>query len=195
MSTQKFSNPLITETDRVTELKLQQKQQQRQHQEQGHHQVADDQISSINGSVLSESPVSHITGFSPGIDPDIARMETLMEQWLGDLKRNVLVSLQFKISIQEVTFRFLNDRKGRLYFQKRQSVHGGGGGSAYWGVAYQEGVSFHGRYLDGAPPPPGGHRSGRCASYWNAFLLNVFNHYLDTELDFFELTVYVCFCA
>ena len=123
MSTQKFSNPLITETDRVTELKLQQKQQQRQHQEQEHHQVADDQISSINGSVLSESPVSHITGFSPGIDPDIARMETLMEQWLGDLKRNVLVSLQFKISIQEVTFRFLNDRKGRLYFQKRLSFH------------------------------------------------------------------------
>ena len=107
LSTQKFTNPLIIESDSVTELKLQQQQQQQQHQEPDRHQVADDQISSINGSVLSESPVSHITGFSPGIDPDIARMETLMEQWLGDLKRNVLVSLQFKIFIQEVTFRFL----------------------------------------------------------------------------------------
>ena len=92
LSTQKFTNPLMTETDSVTELKLQQKQQQRQHQEQ-EHQVADDQISSINGSVLSESPISNMTGFSPGIDPDIARMETLMEQWLGDFKRNVLVSI------------------------------------------------------------------------------------------------------
>ena len=106
LSTQKFTNPLITESDSVTELKLQQKQQQQQYQEPDRHQVADDQISSINESVLSESPVSHITGFSPGMDPDIARMETLMEQWLGDLKRNVLVSLQFEIFIQEMTFRF-----------------------------------------------------------------------------------------
>ena len=106
LSTQKFTNPLITESDSVTELKLQQKQQQQQYQEPDRHQVADDQISSINESVLSESPVSHITGFSPGMDPDIARMETLMEQWLGDLKRNVLVSLQIEIFIQEMTFRF-----------------------------------------------------------------------------------------
>ena len=73
LSTQKFTNPLMTETDSVTELKLQQKQQQRQHQEQ-EHQIADDQISSINESVLSESPISNMTGiFSrnwPGYSQD-----------------------------------------------------------------------------------------------------------------------------
>ena len=76
---------MIYETDSMTELKKQQ-----QHQEG--EQVADDQMSSVHESEVGESPSSHTVGFSPGIDPDIARMETLMEQWLGDLKRNVLVS-------------------------------------------------------------------------------------------------------
>ena len=85
------------DNDSITELKLKQQHRQQQQHHQ-HYQAEDDQASSVNGSQLGDSPASHVTGFAPGIDPDIARMETLMEQWLGDLKRNVLVRAMSKIS-------------------------------------------------------------------------------------------------
>ena len=106
---------MISETDSVTELKKQQQQEL----------VAEDHMSPIHGSEVGESPSSHMAGFSPGIDPDIARMETLMEQWLGDLKRNVLVSgtcymtLPFKFVVLFLTCSFTAEF---CYFYCRQSL-------------------------------------------------------------------------
>lgn len=46
-------------------------------------------------SECSSSPVSATAEFSPaGVDRDVVRMENLLDQWTGELKRNVLVCAQ-----------------------------------------------------------------------------------------------------
>ena len=46
---------------------------------------------SVASSRMTEDLSVAYTG---GVDPDIARMENMLDQWTLDLKRNVLVSLQ-----------------------------------------------------------------------------------------------------
>lgn len=48
------------------------------------------QVSSIQGCDREEQSAY---GFSMTVDQDVARMEGLMATWLGDLNRNVLVSV------------------------------------------------------------------------------------------------------
>ncbi len=75
MATRKFQPPILSEDFKYDELK----------------QVMDEiQSTSVNHSEAGSS--SSLDVFSGGVDPDITRMDTLMDQWLGDLKRNVLVS-------------------------------------------------------------------------------------------------------
>ncbi len=74
MATTKFQAPILSDDFKYDELK----------------QVMDEmQSTSVNESEAGSS--ASLDVFSGGVDPDITRMDTLMDQWLGDLKRNVLV--------------------------------------------------------------------------------------------------------
>ena len=65
-----------------------------------------DDAGSVQGSDAG-TELSSVVSYSPNIDTDLSRMDGLMDTWLTDLKRNVLVSRFLNIYSIQADFSLL----------------------------------------------------------------------------------------